>query len=96
MLGAHANLRPLKVLWRDSSLSSSSSCDSLEKLQQLLQQLLDLKSLYQKELTSRPVGQTYHGLDTLNLFKLEIAGTTADKNYIYILLFFSAVTNINS
>ena len=40
-----------------------------------------LKSLHYKELPSRPVGLSLHGLDALSLFWLKIAGTTACKNW---------------
>ena len=40
-----------------------------------------VKRLNQKELTSRPVGLSFHGVDALSLSLLKIAGTTADKNW---------------
>ena len=40
-----------------------------------------VKRLNKKELTSRQVGQSFHGLDALCLSLLKIAGTTADKNW---------------
>ena len=39
-----------------------------------------LKRLNQKELPSRPIGLSFHGLDALCLSLLKTAGTTADKN----------------
>ena len=40
-----------------------------------------IKRLNQKELTSRPVGLSFHGLDALCLSLLKTAGTTADKKW---------------
>ena len=40
-----------------------------------------LKRLHKKELSSRPVGQSFHGLDALSLSLLKTAGTTADKKW---------------
>ena len=40
-----------------------------------------LKRLHQKELPSRPVVLSIHGLDALSLSQPKIAGTTADKNW---------------
>ena len=57
--------------------------------------LSTVKRLNYKELTSRVVGQIFHGLDALSLSKLEIAETTAEKtgkkeNYKHFSLLFSS------
>ena len=41
---------------------------------------VNLKRLNTKELPSRPVGLSFHGLDALCLSLLKTAGTTAEKN----------------
>ena len=39
-----------------------------------------IKILHLKELPSRPVGLSFHGLDTLSLSQVKIMGTTTEKN----------------
>ena len=50
-------------------------------LKQKTRHRFGLKRLLQKELPSRLVGLSFHGLDALSLSLLKIAGTTADKNW---------------
>ena len=61
----------------------------------------NIKKLYKKELPSRPVGQSFQGLDVLSLSQLKMAGTTADEKWqeSQLSTFCSrlhSVTNINS
>ena len=43
--------------------------------------LISVKSLHYKELPSRLVGLTFHGLDVLILSLLKATGTTTDKKW---------------
>ena len=61
-----------------SSLSSDSEIVE-RKTRKVFQKTWRLKRLNLKELPSRPVGLSFHGLDALSLSLLEIEGTTAGK-----------------